>query len=524
MPWPGHTQETPAKPRIALIMGNAAYSSGIGTLANPVNDAELVAQGIASCGFRLVSGDIVRDANRSTMMAAIRDYVDVLKEAGPDAMGFFYYSGHGAARKNEGNYLIPVGESDVLDDALWDDSVSLDWLMQKLDALDAPSVVAIDACRNVLQLPEAQRSLGGGESFRGLRRTAGGAGERNMFLSFATWEGETASDGRADDGNGPYASALSTRLSKPATTVRDMFEQVRLDVLEKTFQRQEPMNLSRLQRRSSDIKIGSWELDRVEMTPGGARWPLRQALVIANSYAESQAFSLSGTHTDGEKVRAALEASGYSTVYVPDTEYSDFFSHVDAFIDRLRVAGPAAVGLVYFAGYGTDISGDNYLMMDGELPRNKFEAAQSSVRLGDLVTRLESSSAQAIMVLADCGRPFNGMGHRGGDPGFNEDFGRDNVVVAYAVAPGTHRLNPQTDSEFAGSFSRIIQSEDRIDIETVMRRVALDVQARTDGAERPWFQTSLDLPIFFRADIRPEDETTPMVPEDTYAPPSDPYP
>ena len=34
MPWPGQTQETPAKPRIALIMGNAAYSSGIGTLAN----------------------------------------------------------------------------------------------------------------------------------------------------------------------------------------------------------------------------------------------------------------------------------------------------------------------------------------------------------------------------------------------------------------------------------------------------------------------------------------------------------
>ncbi|HCE22942.1 MAG TPA: hypothetical protein DF282_10575, partial [Hyphomonas sp.] len=71
---------------------------------------------------------------------------------------------------------------------------------------------------------------------------------------------------------------------------------------------------------------GSWELYRVEMTPGGARWPLRQALVIANSYSESQAFSLSGTHADGEKVRAALEASGYSTIYAPDTEYSDFFS------------------------------------------------------------------------------------------------------------------------------------------------------------------------------------------------------
>ncbi|PTB91106.1 hypothetical protein C9974_16385, partial [Marinobacter sp. B9-2] len=161
------------------------------------------------------------------MMSAIRDYVAELKAAGPEAMGFFYYSGHGAARETGGNYLIPVGEADELNEALWDDSVELDWVMERLDALEAPSVVAIDACRNVLKLPEAQRSLGGGEAFRGLRRTAGGAGERNMFLSFATWEGETASDGRADDGNGPYARALGIRLNEPATTVRDMFEQVR---------------------------------------------------------------------------------------------------------------------------------------------------------------------------------------------------------------------------------------------------------------------------------------------------------
>ena len=39
MPWPGRAQEAAETPRIALIMGNAAYSSGIGTLANPINDA-----------------------------------------------------------------------------------------------------------------------------------------------------------------------------------------------------------------------------------------------------------------------------------------------------------------------------------------------------------------------------------------------------------------------------------------------------------------------------------------------------
>jgi len=501
MPWPGRTQETPVTPRIALIMGNAAYSSGIGTLANPINDARVVADGIRNCGFQLVSGDIVRDADRSSMMSAIRDYVNLLQAAGPDALGFFYYSGHGAARETGGNYLIPVEEADVLDDALWDDSVSLDWLMEKLDALEAPSVVAIDACRNVLKLPEAQRSLGGGESFRGLRRTAGGAGERNMFLSFATWEGETASDGRADDGNGPYAGALGTRLNESATTVRDMFEQVRLDVLEKTLQRQEPMNLSRLQRRSSDIKIGSWTLQEEEGLPSQDRPVLRQALVFSNEYRESDGFRLPNTMADGEKVATSLLSSGYETMHVRNSDRGAFQDAVSGFQNRLKAAGPAAVGLVYFAGYGTSLEGENYLIPDGPIPYDKSGLRNEAIKLADLVSQMETAMAQAIIVLVDCGRPFKLGGQKGIEPGFSESFGRDKVVIAYADAPGQQHDDGGAESVFADAFARNVLSEDRIDIEAVMRRVSEDVRDETDGQQRPWFQTSLELPIFFRADI-----------------------
>ena len=500
MPWPGRTEETPVTPRIALIMGNAAYSSGIGTLANPINDARVVADGIRNCGFQLVSGDIVRDADRSSMMSAIRDYVSLLQAAGPDALGFFYYSGHGAARETGGNYLIPVEEADMLDDALWDDSVSLDWLMEKLDALEAPSVVAIDACRNVLKLPEAQRSLGGGESFRGLRRTAGGAGERNMFLSFATWEGETASDGRADDGNGPYAGALGTRLNEPATTVRDMFEQVRLDVLEKTLQRQEPMNLSRLQRRSSDIKIGSWTLPG-DSGPSQDRPVLRQALVFSNEYRDSDGLRLPNTMADGEKVATSLLSSGYETMHVRNSDRDAFQDAVSGFQDRLQAAGPAAVGLVYFAGYGTSLEGENYLIPEGPIPYDKSGVREEAIKLAELVTQLETAMAQAIMVLVDCGRPFKLGGQKGLEPGFSEIFGRDKVVIAYADAPGEQHDDGAAESLFADAFARNVLSEDRIDIEAVMTRVSEDVRDATDGQQRPWFQTSLELPIFFRADI-----------------------
>jgi len=502
LPWPGRAEETSVKPRHALIIGNAAYSAGIGTLANPVNDALLVSEAIRNCGFELVTGDVVRDADRSSMMRAIRELADRLEADGPEAVGFFYYSGHGAARENQGNYLIPVEDADVLDEALWDDSISLDWLMDKLTALEAPSVVAIDACRNVLKLPEAQRALGVGESFRGLRRTAGGATERNMFLSFATWEGETASDGRADASNGPYATSLGTRLNEPAVTVRDMFEQVRLDVLEMTLQRQEPMNLSRLQRRSSDIKIGSWSrAPDAPMAPVSQN-PLRVALVFSNDYAASGAHALPNTHEDGDKVSAALADSGYKVRHIRNADLEGFQNGLTLLQNALNAAGPASVGLVYFAGYGASLFGeDNYLIPNGPLPASEDEVMETGARLRDAVEFLEFSKAQAVILMVDCGRKYESMGTKGMEPGFADYTADSNVVIAYADKPGTTRPDADGPSVFADAFARRIRSPDRIDINTVMQQVSADVIAATDNAQQPWFQSSVRLPIFFRADV-----------------------
>lgn len=513
LPWPGRAEGPASTPRHALIIGNAAYASGIGPLSNPVNDARKVAEGITACGFELVTGDIVTNAGRSKMMSAIRDYADTLAAAGPEAVGFLYYSGHGAARESGGNYLIPVEDADELDDALWDDSVSLDWVMERLNALKAPNVLALDACRNVLKLPEAQRALGGGESFRGLRRTAGGAEERNMFISFATWEGETASDGRSDDGNGPYARALGTRLMEPAVTVRDMFEQVRLDVLESTLQRQEPMNLSRLQRRSSDVKIGSW----VRATDDGPRAPvedvpLRVAMVVSNDYAATGDYALAGTSTDGETVTAALDASGYRTVHVRNADGAGFRASLGHFRTALNRAGPAGVGVIYFTGYGASLGGENYLIPDGPLPRTPEDIVDSAIKLRDMVGYLEDSEAQAVVIVVDCGRKYDSqMDSKGFEPGFANYAADANVVIAYADAPGTTRASASAESEFAKAFANRVRSTDRIDLTQLMQQVSRDVVAATYGQQSPWFQSSVSLPIYFREDIAPEEEAPPPI-------------
>jgi hypothetical protein len=90
--------------RLALLIGNETYTSEIGRLANPHNDVALLEQALKGLGFDVMT---VRDAGLGGLNRAVNGYVRRLQAAGPNAVGFFYYSGHGASDGGT-NYLIPV--------------------------------------------------------------------------------------------------------------------------------------------------------------------------------------------------------------------------------------------------------------------------------------------------------------------------------------------------------------------------------------------------------------------------------
>ena len=83
-----------AEKRIALLIGNEAYGSEIGRLANPHNDVGLLEQALKGLGFEVVT---VGDAGLGALNRAVNAYARHLQAAGPGAIGFFYYSGHGAS-------------------------------------------------------------------------------------------------------------------------------------------------------------------------------------------------------------------------------------------------------------------------------------------------------------------------------------------------------------------------------------------------------------------------------------------
>src|SRR5262245_40350266 len=96
-----------AEKRIALLIGNQDYDASVGRLKNPHNDIAIVGQALAAQGFELIPS--IKDAKRSTILGGVRELVRRLNAAGSGAIGFIYYSGHGAAEKDTNiNYVIPV--------------------------------------------------------------------------------------------------------------------------------------------------------------------------------------------------------------------------------------------------------------------------------------------------------------------------------------------------------------------------------------------------------------------------------
>ncbi len=235
--WTIESQAQGAEKRIALLIGNQTYDASVGVLKNPHNDIAMVAKALADQGFEILPH--VKDARRSAILGAVRDLAGRLRAAGPGAVGFLYYSGHGAAEKDTNvNYLIPVDAKDPGSASFWDDSVKLDDVMKLLDqARGAVKFVVFDACRNELQLPTRDTSKG----------LVPVAEQQGFFVADASAPGRTASD--RGETSGPYAAALAKELGRQGLDHLNLFQNVKEAVITTTGGVQHPWENNGLTRR-----------------------------------------------------------------------------------------------------------------------------------------------------------------------------------------------------------------------------------------------------------------------------------
>jgi len=223
--------------RIALLIGNRAYDASVGVLKNPHNDIAVVGEALAKQGFEVLPP--IKDARRGAILGGVRELARKLNTAGAGAIGFLYYSGHGAAEKDTNlNYLIPVDAREPGTTGFWDESLKLDDILKLLDgARSAAKFIVFDACRNELQLPTK-------DTTKGLVPVTE---QQGMFIAYASAPGRTASD--LGEKSGPYAAALASELGKPGLDHLNLFQNVKEAVLVSTGGAQQPWESNGLGRR-----------------------------------------------------------------------------------------------------------------------------------------------------------------------------------------------------------------------------------------------------------------------------------
>ncbi len=215
-----------AEKRVALVIGNSAYQN-VSRLANPKNDAQLVADTLRRLGFTLVGGQAQVELDKASFDSAIQRFGSQLMGAD---VALFYYAGHGIQLRGT-NYLVPISANPAREADVDFQMVDVSLVLRQMEGAGTRlNIVILDACRN--------NPFGG----RGLRAADGGLAQirapEGTLLSYATQPGNVALDG--DDGHSPYTRALVETMQKPGLDVLQTFNQIGLVVKRATGSAQQP--------------------------------------------------------------------------------------------------------------------------------------------------------------------------------------------------------------------------------------------------------------------------------------------
>jgi len=225
-------QETggaPGERRIALVIGNTHYGNNH-DLKNPVNDAKAMSDALKTLGFDVL---LCLDQTNKQMAQDVKDFRAKL---GQNAVGLFYYSGHGAQIDGV-NYLIPVGFDGHDADDFKYEAFPADRVLDVLnEANSRVNIVILDACRDN-PFTNGTRSMS-----RGLAQMIAPSG---TLIAYATAPGKTAED-NPNGANGLFTQALLKHLREPGRKIEDIFKTTRADVMTASNNKQVPWDESSL--------------------------------------------------------------------------------------------------------------------------------------------------------------------------------------------------------------------------------------------------------------------------------------
>src|SRR3954466_4402661 len=156
----------------------------------------------------------------------------------------------------------------------------------------------------------------------------------------------------------------------------------------------------------------------------------RLALVIGQSAYRSVP-ALPNPANDARAVTQMLTDSGFEVSTASDLSQGQMREAVSEFAGKIAAKGADTIALVFYAGHGLQIDGENFLVPVDVDPKRESDIPMQAVRLNDILNTLTSVPSKMRFLLLDSCRnnPF---------PEINKSVGRGLAIVDARIgAPNT---------------------------------------------------------------------------------------
>lgn len=238
----------------------------------------------------------------------------------------------------------------------------------------------------------------------------------------------------------------------------------------------------------------------VVFAAGEARAERRIALVIGNA-AYMHVPALPNPANDAGDIAASLSRLGFAVQKLIDAKFDDIRQAVKKFGGE---ADSAEIAIIYFAGHGMEIRGENWLIpVDAEL-RSDSDAEAEAVNLNTFTLQVGRASRLGLVILDACrNNPFVKMKRANAGRGLDRGLVRveppNNILIAFAARDGTTANDGDgRNSPFTQALLDNVEKPG-LEVSRLFRRVRDDVMARTRREQQPFVYGSLSRdPIYLK--------------------------
>jgi hypothetical protein len=233
----------------------------------------------------------------------------------------------------------------------------------------------------------------------------------------------------------------------------------------------------------------------------------RVALVIGES-AYRAVPSLPNPANDARAISKLLTESGFEVTTASDLSQREFNQKIGDFTAEIAARGPDTVALVFYAGHGLQVDGENYLVPVDVDPKREADIPLQAVRLNDILNTLNSVPTRMRILLLDACRnnPFpalnQSIGH--GLALVDTKSGAPGTFLSYSTSPGAEAEDGTgADSPYTTALLTAARTPG-LPIEAAFKQVRVAVNKATGGRQTPWESSSLteDFKFVAATDVR----------------------